>query len=77
MYRCIADILFILFGFSCFAFVEYLLFLVKSKPLKMEVSRKVTLPPMVSFLCLGDLRTFYLPLSVLFRTSRCRDDDAS
>ena len=39
-----ADLLFILFEFSCFAC------LVESKPVKQEVSRTAILPPMVSLL---------------------------
>ena len=53
-YFCTADLLFILFGCSSFAYVELassIACVVKPKPVKEEVSHTGILPPMVSLLC--------------------------
>ena len=55
-YQCMADLLFILFGFSCRGSLCWISScfstLVQSKPVKQEFSRTMILPPMVSALCL-------------------------
>ena len=57
--HCTAGLLFILFGFSCFAYVELeTVLLVWS--VKQEISRTVILSPRVSVLCLGTSKFYSL-----------------